>query len=399
MKKIIKQFTCIASVLLIATMVTTTSCNKGFDELPINTTPNSGQNLAEKLNADPNFSIFAIALNKYNLLNRLSNEGNYTVLALDNATMTAVLGSYGLTPASFSSLPSGQPAALAPVFNYHVIPQKVVSSNFPTSYSASTSLYPAQIPNAQLPSSLNISTINPPGLPVQMSLFLAKNGSNSFANTVPIIQPDAIVASNGVLHKLAGPVIPPSQVLAQMIYTDPNFTYLTAAIARADSGQVGLNKLDSVLKFGIANVTVFAPTNAAFQTTLTGAITLGLIAQGVPPATAAAQAAALASTPGVFSNPALFPVLTAQTVRGIVVYHILGSRAYSVNLPLATSNIKTLLNGAIAAHPGITVDRSTATPRLLGLGNGAGNFANFTALDRNAVNGVWHVIDRVLMPQ
>ncbi len=400
---ILKNFKNIGAALL-ATTIFLTSCNKGFEEIPSTiSTPVSNQNLAQKLNADPNYSIFVTGLQKFGLYNRLANEGGYTVLALDNPTLTFVLSNFGLTPTTFSALPpAASPslyASLAGLFTYHVIPQNMPSAKFVNSFSAATSLYPAQIPNAQVPSSLNIGTTS--GLPIMMNSFLAKNGGNSFANTTPIATPDAIVASNGVLHKLAAPVAPPTQTLGQVIAADPNLTYFAAAIARADSGQVvgTTNQLGYVMNFPVANVSVFAPNNTAFQTLLTGAIAQALIAQNVPPATALATATALASTPAVFTNPALAGVLTPTMVRGIVVYHLLGNRTFSVNLPLATASLKTLLNGAVAAHPGFVVDRSTAAPRLLGLANGAGNFSNFVATDRNAVNGVVHVIDRVLLPQ
>ena len=75
----------------------------------------------------------------------------------------------------------------------------------------------------------------------------------------------------------------------------------------------------------------------------------------MPPATALATATFLASTPAVFSNPALYGALSAQTVKGILVYHILGSRAFSVNLPTTATNVPTLLNVAIASHPGVNL--------------------------------------------
>ncbi len=382
--------------IAVTAMLITSSCNKGFDDI-IGTNPtNTGVTIGEKLNVDPNYSIFRDALIKYGLINQISNAGNaYTVFAMDNATMTAVLAGFSLTPATFVAAGPGVPAALAPVFQYHIVPTSLPAANIPSSYSAATPIFPANIPNAQMPTAFILPGGNPL---VRMSVFPARNGANAFANTVPIVQPDVITGSNGVIHRIPAPLIPPSQTLKQSIQADPNHTYLLAAIVRADSGQVGLNRLDSAINFGVANLTIFAPTNAAFQTLLVGAIAQALIAQGVLPATAIAQATALASTPAVFSNPALFSALTAQTVRGIVVYHILGARAFSVNLPLANANLRTLLNTAIPAHPGFLVDRTTPGVRLLGLGN-AGMFSNVTATDRHAVNGVWHVIDRVMLPQ
>jgi uncharacterized surface protein with fasciclin (FAS1) repeats len=134
----------------------------------------------------------------------------------------------------------------------------------------------------------------------------------------------------------------------------------------------------------------------------------------MPPATAYPTAQYLASTPEVFSNPALFGALSAQTVKGIVVYHILGTsipgiRVFSVNLPTTATAIKTLLNGAIAVHPGLLAQATFSGPFV-----GAATFkgaANTTAsnviinplnpfaTDQNFINGVIMKIDQVLLPQ
>ena len=68
---------------------------------------------------------------------------------------------------------------------------------------------------------------------------------------------------------------------------------------------------------------------------------------------AQAQAASIASTPDVFQNPLLAGVLTPETVKGLVVYHIMGTRAYTVNMPTTETKFPTLLNGAITAHPAL----------------------------------------------
>lgn len=361
--------------MLLAAALFFTSCNDKIEALP-GTPAASGETLAEKINADANYSILRNALNRTGLINIVGTKGNnLTVFAPDNNAFI----SSGLSDATVSAMPI---ATLTGLMQYHIVTTKLPGAAIPATF-----------PNLQVPTLIQLPGGNPL---VRMNIFPAKNGGNYFVNNMPIAQIDAVTGTNGVMHRVPFVVQPPSQVLAQMIYTDPNFTYLVAAIQRADSGQVGLNRLDSVLKFGAANVTVFAPTNAAFQATLTGLITQALIAQGVPPATAATTAATLASSPTVFSNPALYGALTAQVVRGVVAFHILGSRAFSVNLPLTTSTIQSLIGPL--PFPQITVDRSTALPRLSGPGNG-GAFANFTAIDRLGVNGVWHVIDRVLLPQ
>ena len=280
-----------------------------------------------------------------------------------------------------------------------------------------STLVPTTFPNIQEPTSLVLSA---PFL--RMSNFPSKRGSSFWVNNIPVTSPD-ITLANGTLHQMGAVLNPPSQVLAQIIYADPNLTYFTAAIARGDSGQVGTSRIDSLLKYAPVNMTVLAPDNAAFMAVLDTNIRRGLIAQGVPAATAAVQATALASSPTVFTNPALFPVLSAATVRGIVVYHILASkttnaaafqpdiRAFSNNFATTPTFYTTLVNSAVAVHPGIQSQATFTGPfvsalwfRGLGtLPSGGAPFsspaANATVRDRHAVNGVTHTIDRVLLPQ
>src|SRR5450432_1831260 len=121
--------------------------------------------------------------------------------------------------------------------------------------------------------------------------------------------------------------------------------YFKAAVLRADSGSGSPGTLQSALMNIGANFTVFVPTDSAMRAAITGQITLALIAQGLPPATAAATAAALAATPAVFSNPALYGALTPTIVGGLVAYHILGTRAFTVNFPTTASTFYTLIGG------------------------------------------------------
>jgi uncharacterized surface protein with fasciclin (FAS1) repeats len=228
-----------------------------------------------------------------------------------------------------------------------------------------------------------------------------------------------IAASNGVIHKVAALLAPPSRTLWNRISTDTSSTnpkalaYLRAAILRADSGQAAnsTTSLTYYMSFPLANFTVFAPIDSAFRVTLTGAIYQGLVAQGVPPATAIAQATFLASTPAVFSNPALYGVLSATTVKGIVVYHLFGNRAYTNNFPTTATSYPTLLNGAVPTHPGLSIQATFGTPfvtaaTVKGIANStaANLYINPTpepggTSDQNYLNGVLHKINQVLLPQ
>ncbi|MEO7313018.1 MAG: fasciclin domain-containing protein [Chitinophagaceae bacterium] len=379
------------------------SCNKELPSaVPIVTTLPSGNTIGDLFNTDTTYSIFKAAIVKAGMLPLLSDRSLvFTVYAPNNA---AFRFSGIASEAVIAALPTAQ---VTSIVQYHVVGGQ----------SLTTSLIPTSFPNVQEASSLVLSA---PFL--RMSIFPSRRGTSNWVNNIPVSSPD-IALANGTVHQMAALVSPPSTVLAGILYTDPNLTYFSAAIARADSGATGLNKIDSLLRYPPLSMTVLAPTNAAFMAVLDTNIRRALIAQGLPSATAAAQATALAASPTVFSNPALYGTLTAATVKGIVVYHILASkntnpaafqpdvRAFSPNFPTTPGFVTTLVNSALAIHPGIMAQASFTGPfatglKFTGLGTlptgGApfsGPAANAIALDRHAINGVTHTIDRVLLPQ
>ena len=394
----ISRFALLASVVMVLG-----ACNKLYEPVPYTayTEGDVANTLAKKIAANSSYSVFNTALVRTGLVADLDvANANFTVFAPDNTALAAA----GITSTTVSAIPLAQ---LSAVISYHIIPnERITAAQIPTTF-----------PNVEKKTKLNItavpfvSTIPTTSIPLRMSIFPSKRGSVAWANNIPLAATDVITGSNGVVHRAAAVIAPPSRVLLDTISRDPDFAYLVAAIVRADSGLVttASPSLQYALAQPFANLTVFAPTNAAFQATLTGAITLGLINMGVPPATAAAQAAVLASSPTVFSNPALYPVLTAQVVRGIVVYHLLGVRAFSVNFGATAANYPTLLNAAIPAHPGLTISSTLVTNLGVGLSvKGAANATAATAaatsptnplVDRIAVNGNFFKIDQVLMPQ
>ncbi|MCC7401946.1 MAG: fasciclin domain-containing protein [Chitinophagaceae bacterium] len=381
----------LAAVLFISML---SSCNKELPVAqPILFPPPSGSSISDIL-SDPNYSILKAAVTRANLTSLLSDQTKvFTFFAPDNAAM------------QLSGIPSAaainliRPGQLDTLLRYNLIGgQKYTSANISSAF-----------PNMYLQSSFILSPPSaslPPGL--RMPIFPAKNGVGMFVNNIPVTQAD-IPAANGVIHKVAAVVMPPSQFLWDRISADPNLTYLKAAIQRADEAANGA--LQAALKNPAANLTVFAPTNTAFQQLLTAQITLALIGQGMDPGTAAATATALASSPAVFQNPAVASVLTAQTVQGIVVYHILGQRAFSVNFPLTATSYPTLLNSAIPAHPGVALQATFGTlgvtaATVKGLGNATASnvMINPTPApggtsDQHYINGTMHIIDQVLLPQ
>lgn len=133
--------------------------------------------------------------------------------------------------------------------------------------------------------------------------------------------------------------------IVEIVSTNNDFSLLRAAVVHAG--------LASTLE-GAGPFTVFAPTNAAFQKA-------GL------------------------TTEASITALPAETVKNIVLYHALGSRATAESLPTANNTaVKTVQESDIYVTK-----------------NNMGVFVNgamVTQADVSASNGIIHVIDTVLMP-
>lgn len=388
-----------------------TACNKEPEEIlgPTPVIP-TGLSIGETLAATPSDSLYYRMVVRGGLLPTLSNKANtYTIFVADNVAMRQFVNaaSGGAIPvAAPDAVHSGFISTMLPVasaagiVSYNTTPQRLPSSSIPATF-----------PNIQYPSILNPA----PTLSAFLRLTIFPSTRNgAWLNNGPLGSPLNVTTANGIIHHTAIVTTPPSRYLWNRIDTDAGLTYLKAAIIRADSGTAAPGTLQGALLNIGANLTVFAPTDAAFQTTLTGAIAQGLIAMGVPPATALAQATALAASPTVFTNPALFSVLSAQTVKGIVVYHILGNRAFTNNFPTVTTSYPTLLNGAVALHPGVALTATFGTPfvssaTVKGLGNATAADLIINAVpltpdpvgtsDQHYLNGVLHKINQVLLPQ
>lgn len=394
------------SFLLAGAVSLLVSCNKELPQAkPIEQPAPTGSTLTALLD-DPELTILKAAVAKaapaassgQQPLSALfsDNTAVYTLFAPTDAAFKVAFP--GITAAAIA-LPQFRPGLLDTLIRYHLVGgQKLTSAMIPTTF-----------PNIQLPTALVLappSATLPPGL--RMSIFPSKRGNLLWANNIPITQAD-IAASNGVVHKVAVVVAPPSTFLWNRIEDDAELSYLEAAIKRADEGVAEASTLQAALKNPAASLTVFAPTDAAFRTILTALITQGLMAQGMPQATAATTATALAASPSVFTNPSVAAVLTQDMVKGILVYHILGKRAFSVNIPTAATPVPTLLNTVVAAHPGVTIQATFgATGVTAAQVKGTANTSASNVLidprpngtsDQHYINGVIHKIDQVLRPQ
>ena len=407
----IKLFRDIKSLLLIAIITgAVASCNKPFPDavpIPYPDANNSSVTLGTVISTDTTYSIFKAAAIRVGILPTLMDSSKiFTVFLPNNAAFRA---SGIASEAVIGVLPI---TSVGAIVNYHIVPgEQFLSSSIPTDF-----------PNIQLPTALTIGVLPGTSVPLKMTIFPSKRANGTWVNTIPIVSPDNKYR-NGVIHVMAAIVNPPSQVLKDAMYSNPNLKYFKAAIARADSGANGLSKLDSLLGYGVTNMTVLAPNDAAFQTLIYGTVYAYVLGLTNDLATAATQAAALSSSPTVFSNPALYGVLTAATVKGILAYHFLATNqglGYQPNIRVLSNNFATtpgvfyttLVNTTYppAVQPGVMAQATFTGPFVSTLTfKGAGTFppggapysqtATAVSKDNIAVNGVFYIIDKVLLPQ
>lgn len=349
MKKI--QHILSVGMVAILVMILTASCNKNTPEaVPNRFYLPSGNTIGDIINNDPNYSILKAAVIKAGLLADLSDRNKvFTVFAPNDAAFNLS----GIPAAAINVLPA---STITSILQYHIIPgKKLIAAEIPTSF-----------PNTQFPTSFIIPAPNTNPL-VRFSTFVARGANGAFVNNIPITATD-IDAANGVMHRLFAVTAPPTRVLLDTMARDADLQYLVAAVLAADAGVPSGSRLQDFLANPLANFTVMAPTNQAFNN--------------------------LFAVLGLPQSPASFALLPATTVRGIVAYHVLLARAFSPNLPTTPTPVPTLLSASLPTAPPLTFD---ATQGVRGFRNPM--YSKITATDRHAINGVYHKIDMVLMPQ
>ncbi|MEO6681935.1 MAG: fasciclin domain-containing protein [Ginsengibacter sp.] len=405
----IKKYTSSKLALLCATVFLAVSCNKDLPEaIPIEF-PDANpiaKTLGEEISSNPDYSIFKAAATKVGAMALLNdNTKRFTLFVPNNAAFIAS----GITADAIAALPA---ATVGAIVQYHIIPGKqFLAADIPSTF-----------PNVQLPSYMKIGELPGTIVPIQMSIFPSKRGNTIWANTMPLTATD-LKFKNGVIHLVAAVVAPPSAVLKDVIAAKPDLSYFRAAVVRADSGAnlATTESLNFLLAYPVTNMTILAPNDNAFKTLIHGSIFGYLVGQGVDPATANDQATALSSTPDVFKNPALYGVLTAATVKGILAYHFLATnagagfqpniRVFSNNFATTPTAYKTLVNAVVSVHPGVMAQATFTGPFVSSLTfTGMGTFppngppfsdapATAVSRDNHGVNGVFHIIDKVLLPQ
>lgn len=399
MKYITKRIRIHFLLAITAMMFILSSCNKGLEQFdtPVVVTPTTPA-LGETIAAIADDSLYYKLILRSGLLTTINNKSNiFTMFVPNNAAMRQAINalSGGLVPiASPDPVFVGfintniSVANAASIVSYNMIPQSVKMSSVPNTF-----------PNFFYPTNLN-----PTGAPggagynalVRLLTFPSTRNGN-WVNNIPLLAVDNVVA-NGVIHTAAALPSPPSKVLYQRIAADADMTIFNAAVSRADSGVAPTTSASLIWAFSNfgPNFTVFVPTNLAMKQTIS-ALTLGAIPVAAPDANFIAF---------LGSNS-----INTQTVKGIVVYHILNNRAFLNNFPTTATSYPTLLNSAVPTHPGVSLTAtftglSVTAATVKGIANAtASNILinptpepNGTS-DQHFVNGTIHKINQVLLPQ
>ncbi|WP_192347278.1 fasciclin domain-containing protein [Algoriphagus sp. Y33] len=303
--------------LAMMVMIVFTSCDDEDDE------PMPEQaNVVEVLGGDSNFNTLATAVVAAGLDDDLSAAGPFTVFAPTNDAFGDFLSDNGLTS---DELIGG--SDLANTLSYHVASGNIASGDVEAG--AVTPLSGDKF----------YISIDPDG--------------RVWINGNAMVTAVDKMASNGVIHTLDYVITAPTMSIAEIAVENttastPEFTQLVAALTRADL-------VDAVSGGVEDNLTVFAPTDAAFEDLY--------VALGVD---------------GVEDIP--LDVLT-----NVLLYHVVPSRAFSQDLRDGAT-LPTLLEGETLTVdlPGLTINERGLVASMLNI---------------HATNGVIHVIDQVIIPE
>ncbi len=300
----------ILSLLLVVVTLGITSCNNDDDVAPTS-------NIVDLARSNPELSTLVSAIVSADLVTVLSDGGPFTVFAPTNDAFAK------LDPDVLNTVIS-TPSLLTALLQYHVVDGKVMSS---------------QLQNGEVQTLLS-------GQMVDVEI----NGEMVTLNGSSMVTSADGDASNGVIHIIDEVLLPSnfsSQTIAQIAASNPDFSILVSALSKPE-----LSDLLEAANNPTSDLTVFAPTNEAFNAVL-GALGKTSIDE-----------------------------LPVTLLREIVQYHIAGGALRSDQMT----------NGLL---PTLLPDESLT----VNTDNGVKiNSSNVIIADVNAINGVIHVIDAVLLP-
>ena len=276
--------------------------------------------IADIVIENEDFSILLQAVLQAGLDEALLEEGPYTVFAPTNAAFERFLEDNNMTAEALLASED-----LSSILLYHVLGAEVPSSAVETGAVSTLAEVPFFV------------SVDPDG-----GIWINGNAQ---------IQDTDITADNGIIHVIDYVIIPPAQSIAEIAVgfaesAEPQFTQLVGALQRADLVEAVSGGFDD-------NLTVFAPTDAAFE-----ALYEALEVDG-------------------------FEDIPLETLVDVLTYHVVEARAFSQDLRDG-ANLPTLQGSELTVNLGdLQINESGLIPELLNV---------------HATNGVIHVIDQVLVP-
>lgn len=300
-------------VFLLAMPFVISSCSDDDDD-----NKNRSKTITQIASETSNLSTLYSALQASGLDDALDAGGPFTVFAPSNAAFAK------LDPEELNTIIS-TPSLLTALLQYHVVAAEVFSDD---------------LSNGPVQTLLS-------GQTVDVSL---AGGGVTLNGTSNVTDAD-IDASNGVIHIIDEVLLPDdfvAQTIVQIAAGNPNFSTLVAALEKPELSDILAAASDPT-----SDLTVFAPTNAAFDATL-----------------------AVLEKESIDDIP-------VSLLREIVAYHVLGTAVFSNQLTDGAV-VETLLPGE-----SVTVDLTDGVKI---------NGANVALADVQAVNGVIHALDGVLLP-
>jgi uncharacterized surface protein with fasciclin (FAS1) repeats len=294
---------------------------------------------------ESNLSLFTAAAKRVGLETDLALLGNYTILAPTDAAFNAA----GITSATIGSLSLD---VLRAVLRNHIISGRV----------RSTDLLPG--PNATY-------------LSLQREILSCSFYNNVFYFNAKKVSTADIVSLNGVLHKVDGVLLPPTNTLTATAALNPNLSLFVAAVNKAG--------LASALNASTTLLTVFAPNNAAF------------IAAGFPD-----EAAINAADPVVLGNILRYHVLPASSLTSSTLTSPLNRAGRAFSVDFTTNSYATALGSlatvaVTASGSGVTV-KGISNPTAAAVTTADILYFAGTPGANGTRPGVLHIIDKVLLP-
>ncbi|MGK7395685.1 MAG: fasciclin domain-containing protein [Candidatus Cyclobacteriaceae bacterium M3_2C_046] len=303
-----------ALLLLVPAIVFISSCDDDNDD-----DPDPQQNVVELASSNNNLSTLVSAIQAADLESTLSSGGPFTIFAPSNAAFDAVDDDF------LNDLLADQDR-LAAVLQYHV-----TSGSFTSD----------QLSNGPISTLLTGETLN-----------ITVSGGNVTINDNAGVTTPNLEASNGIVHIIDAVLLPESEQLEPILdiaAATPDLSTLTSAITSFPDIVTALQ--------GDGPFTVFAPTNAAFESFIAGDDRFGSL-EDIPD----------------------------DVLAQVLQYHVVSGSAVFANDISAGESSVTALQGE-----DISIDKDGSTVTLNGN-------ATVVIPDVRATNGVVHVIDEVILP-